>query len=176
MTVNLLIIFQNLFCEVFYLSRTTAILTPNKLIRCTRSISIKDSSIYLSDHTKHLSLCLPFLHHSFWDTTGTASTVFWGGFFLWFGGNWLHRILGWIIFEIRRELPPHDSTNFWVGFFLRFGGNWLHRIFLWILFEIRRELAPQNIFVDSFWVLAGTASTEFFCGFFLRFGGFFLIN
>ncbi len=38
-----------------------------------------------------------------------GTTAFWGGFFLRFGGNYCrHIFLGRILFEIRRELPPHN--------------------------------------------------------------------
>ena len=87
-----------------------------------------------------------FFVDSFWDLAGTASTEFFCGFFLRFGGNCLHRFFLWILFEIWRELAPQNffadsfwdsagtaSTEFWGGFFLRFGGNCLHRIFLGFL-------------------------------------------
>ena len=40
---------------------------------------------------------------SFWNVAETASTEFWSGFFLRRGGNCLHRILEWILFEIRQD-------------------------------------------------------------------------
>ena len=88
---------------------------------------------------------------SFWDVVGTASTEFLGGFFLRFGGNCLHRILEWILFEMWRILPPQ---NFGADSFCNLAG-----------------LPPQNFGANSFWDLAGTASTEFWSKFFLRCGG-----
>ncbi len=93
---------------------------------------------------------------------GTASTEFWGGFFLRFGENCLHRILGRILFESWLELPPQNfGSDSLVGtastlhrilgrILLRFGGDCHHRILVWILFEIRRELPPQNYGGGSF--------------------------
>jgi hypothetical protein len=77
---------------------------------------------------------------------GTASTEFWSGFFLRCGGNCLHRILEWFLFEISRELPPQ---NFGVVLF----EMWRElppQNFGVVLFEMWRELPPQNFGVDSF--------------------------
>jgi hypothetical protein len=133
------------------------------------------------------------------DLVGPGSTLFSGGLFLRqlrFGGNWLHIIFLWIIWQ---ELAPHyfpadcfggssdlagtGYTFVSVGLFwrrLRFGGNWLPIIFWWIGFEaaqIWRELTPQNFPPDCFGGssdLAGTGSTLYPGGLFwrqLRFGG-----
>jgi hypothetical protein len=96
---------------------------------------------------------------------GTGSTLFSGGLFWKFGGNWLHIIFRRIVSEVAqiwRELAPHyfpadcfgGSSNFegtgstlfsdilfWRQ--LKFGGNWLHIIFWWIVLEIWRELTPH---------------------------------
>ncbi len=117
---------------------------------------------------------------------GIGSTLFSGGMFWKFGGNWLHIIIRHIVSEaaqIWRELAPHsfptdcfigssnlegtDSTLFSERLFwrqLKFGGNWLHIIFRWIVLVMWRELAPHYFPADCFGGssdLAGTGSTLF---------------
>jgi hypothetical protein len=106
---------------------------------------------------------------------GTGSTLFSGGLFWKFDGNWLHIIFRRIVLEaaqIWQELAPHyfsadcfggsselartGSTLFSSGLFWRqliFGGNWLHIIFQRIVSEaaqIWRELAPHYFPTDCF--------------------------
>ncbi len=114
---------------------------------------------------------------------GTSSTLFSGGLFWKFGGNWLHIIFRRIVLEaaqIWRELAPH---YFFGGLFwrqLRIGGNWLHIIFQRIVLEaaqIWQDLAPYYFPVDCFGGssnLEGTGSTLFSNRLFwrkLKFGG-----
>jgi hypothetical protein len=73
--------------------------------------------------------------------------------FLRCGGNCLHRILEWILFEMWRVCTRAASTEFLGRFFLRCGGNCLHRILEWILFEMWRELPPQNFVEDSLFII-----------------------
>ncbi len=135
---------------------------------------------------------------------GTGSTLFSGGLFWKFGGNWLHIIFQQIVLEaaqIWRELAPlffrtdcfGGSSNlaatgstlfsdrlFWRQ--LKFCGNWLHIIFRRIVLEIWRELAPHYFLADCFGCssdLVGTGSTLFSGRLFwrqLRFGGNLLHN
>jgi hypothetical protein len=130
---------------------------------------------------------------------GTGSSLFSGGLFWKFDGNWLHIIFRQIVLEaaqIWRELAPHyflaycfggsselagtGSTLFSSGLFwrqLKFGGNWLHIIFQRIVSEaaqIWRELAPHYFPTDCFGGssnLEGTGSTLFSGGLFWKFGG-----
>ncbi len=117
---------------------------------------------------------------------GTGSTLFSGGLFWKFGGNWLHIIFWRIVLEAAQiwlELAPHyfptdcfrgssnlagtGSTLFSNRLFWRqltFEGNWLHIIFRWIVLEIWRELAPHYFLADCFGGssdLEGTGSTFF---------------
>jgi hypothetical protein len=130
---------------------------------------------------------------------GTGSTLFYGGLFWKFGGNWLHIIIWRIVLEaahILRELAPHyfptdcfrgssnlegnGSTLFFERLFwrqLKFGENWLHIIFWWIVLVMWGELAPHYFPADCFGGssnLEGTGSTLFSDRLFLRqlkFGG-----
>ncbi len=135
---------------------------------------------------------------------GTGSTLFSGGLFWKFGGNWLHVIFLRIVLEaaqIWRELAPHyfltDSfggssnlartgstlfSNRLLSRQLTFRGNWLHIIFQRIVLEIWSELAPHYFPADCFEGssdLVGTGSTLFSGRLFwrqLKFGGNWLHN
>ncbi len=117
---------------------------------------------------------------------GTGSTLFSGGLYWKFGGNWLHIVFRRIVSESAQiwwELAPHyfptdcfggssdlegtGSTLFSERLFwrqLKFGGNWLHIFFQRIVLEIWLELAPHYFLADCFGgssILAGTGSTLF---------------